>query len=310
MREVVKDNFYYLTSFEMYLLTEKRISQNTFVAYRKDVEQLLSFLNENKQTLLSCGKPQLKKFLRTLKNNGISAKSLSRKISSLKLFFSFLHERFDFVNKASSLIFPKVEQRFPVYLTEEELQKLFDAANKDNSYRGIRNKVMLSLLYATGMRVSEMVNITINHLHFDTGFVTIVGKGSKERMVPIPQNVQELLRFYIDTIYKKLLPKNIDVLTNQAQYLFPVVYKQKIKPLSRQLFWVALKKIIAKSDITKNISPHTLRHSLATHLLKKGANIRLLQVLLGHEQLTTVQIYTHLENSKLRDEYDKKHPRA
>lgn len=294
----------------MYLLTEKRISQNTFVAYRKDIEQLLSFLAENKQTLLSCGKPQLKKFLRTLKNNGISAKSLSRKISSLKLFFSFLNERFDFVNKASSLIFPKVEQRLPVYLTEEELQVLFDAANKDNSYRGIRNKVMLSLLYATGMRVSEMVNITINHIHFDTGFVTIVGKGSKERMVPIPQNIQELLRFYIDTIYKKLLPKNVDLSTNQTQYLFPVVYKQKIKPLSRQLFWGALKKIIAKSGIAKKISPHTLRHSLATHLLKKGVNIRLLQVLLGHEQLTTVQIYTHLENSKLRDEYDKKHPRA
>lgn len=304
----MKENFYYLTHFEMFLLTEKRTSQNTFAAYRKDIEQLLNFLNENKQTLSNCGKPQLKKFLRVLKNRNLSAKTISRKISSLKLFFSFLQDRFEFENKASSLIFPKIEKKLPVYLTEHELQQVFDAANQNTTYRGIRNKVMLSLLYASGMRVSELVNMTIDKIHFDTGFVSINGKGGKERMVPVPQNVLELLRFYLDTVYKKLLPKKIE--STGKQYLFPVVYQKKVKPISRQLFWVALKKIIAKSVIKKNISPHTLRHSLATHLLKKGVNIRLLQVLLGHEQLTTVQIYTHLEKSQLRDEYDKKHPRA
>ena len=292
----------------MFLLTEKRASQNTFAAYKKDIEQFLVFLKEQKQALKSCGKPQLKKFLRALKNKGISAKTLSRKISSLKLFFSFLHDRFEFQNKASSLIFPKIEKKLPVYLTEKELQMLFDAANKDSSYRGIRNKAMLSLLYASGMRVSELVNLKVNQIRFDTGFVNVEGKGGKERMVPIPQNVTELLKFYIDTVYKKLLPK--DFILEEKIFLFPVVYQKKIKPISRQLFWSILKKIISQSGITKNISPHTLRHSLATHLLKKGANIRLLQVLLGHEQLTTVQVYTHLENSQLRNEYDKKHPRA
>lgn len=304
----MKDNFYYLTHFEMYLLTEKRVSQNTFSAYHKDIEQFLIFLNENKQALQSCGKPQLKKFLRTLKNKGISAKSLARKISSLKLFFSFLHDRFDFQNKATCLSFPKIEKKLPVYLTEEELKKLFDTANKDTSFRGVRNKVMLSLLYASGMRVSELVNMTIDQIHFDTGFVSIQGKGGKERMVPLPQNILELLRFYLDSVYNKLFPKNIDL--GEKKYLFAVVYKQKIKPISRQLFWSTLKKIISKTNIKKNISPHSLRHSLATHLLRKGANIRLLQALLGHEQLTTVQVYTHLEDSQLRDEYDKKHPRA
>jgi len=304
----MKDNFYYLTHFEMFLLTEKRISQNTFSAYRKDIEQFLKFLDKNKKTLKGCGKPQLKKFLRELKTNGISAKSVSRKISSLKLFFSFLHDRFEFENKAASLVFPKVEKKLPVYLTEQELQHLFDAANKDTTYRGVRNKVMISLLYASGMRVSELVNMALSQINFDTGFVSIKGKGDKERMVPIPQNVLELLRFYLDTIYEKLLPKKFS--TEERHYLFPVLYKKKIKPISRQLFWVALKKIIVKSSIKKNISPHSLRHSLATHLLKKGANIRLLQVLLGHEQLTTVQVYTHLEKSQLREEYDKKHPRA
>jgi integrase/recombinase XerD len=303
-----EEDFRYLEQFEMYLLTEKRASQNTFAAYRTDVEQFLVFLKENKQTLKSCGKPQLKKFLRVMKNKGITAKTLSRKISSLKLFFSFLHDRFEFQNKASSLIFPKIEKKLPIYLTEQELQQLFDAANKDSSYRGMRNKVMLSLLYASGMRVSELVNMTVVQILFDTGFVIIHGKGGKERMVPLPQNVLELLRFYLENIYQKLIPK--DFQTTEKKYLFPVVYKKNLKPISRQLFWSTLKKIISKSGIQKNISPHSMRHSLATHLLKKGANIRLLQVLLGHEQLTTVQIYTHLENSELKDEYDKKHPRA
>ena len=195
-------------------------------------------------------------------------------------------------------------------LTEEEIKQLFDTANKDNSYRGIRNKVMLSLLYASGMRVSELVNATLDQIHFDTGFVTIFGKGGKERMVPLPQNVLDLLRFYIDTVYIKFLPKKSNDQTSTKKYLFPVYYKKEIKPISRQQFWSLLKQIILKSGIKKNISPHTLRHSLATHLLKKGANIRLLQVLLGHEQLTTVQVYTHLEDTQLRKEYDKKHPRA
>jgi integrase/recombinase XerD len=306
----------------MFLLTEKRVSQNTFSAYRRDIEQFLKFLKEEKRTLRKCGKPQLKKFLRILKNNGITAKTLARKISSLKLFFSFLHDRFDFDNDAASLASPKIEKRFPVYLTEDEIKILFDAAGKDDTYRGIRNKVMLSLLYAAGMRVSELVNMKLSQIHFDTGFVTIVGKGGKERMVPITQNVIDLLKFYLDIVYEKLLPKGAtlregstlregaNLREEKKIFLFPIVYQKKIKPISRQQFWSILKKLILKAGITKNISPHSLRHSLATHLLKKGANIRLLQVLLGHEQLTTVQVYTHLENSQLKKVYDKKHPRA
>jgi integrase/recombinase XerD len=297
----------FFTHFEMFLLTEKRVSQNTFSAYRRDINQFLQFLSAEKQTLKQCCKSHLKKFLRTLKSQGITAKTLARKISSLKLFFSFLEDRFDVENKAASLVSPKIEKKLPVYLTEEEMKLLFDAAGKDNSYRGVRNKVMLSLLYATGMRVSELVSMKLDQIHFDTAFVTIIGKGNKERMAPVTQNALDLLRFYIDTVHRKLLPGNEK---SKIIFLFPVSYQDKIKPISRQQFWSILKKIISKAGITKNISPHSLRHSLATHLLKKGANIRLLQVLLGHEQLTTVQIYTHLEKSHLRKVYDKKHPRA
>lgn len=302
------DDSDFLTHFEMYLLTEKRASKNTFAAYKKDVEQLLDFLKTIKSDLKKCTKQQLKKFLRHLKDKGVTAKSVSRKISSLKLFFNFLHERFHIVNIATSLIFPKLEKKLPVYLTEEEIRCLFEAANKGNSYKEIRNKVMLSLLYASGIRVSELVNMNIDQIHFDSGFINIVGKGGKERMIPLPQNVLSLLRYYLDTIYTKLLPKEKVMI--KKQYLFPASYNGKTKPISRQLFWNVLKKMIIKAKITKNISPHSLRHSLATHLLEKGASIRSLQILLGHEQLTTVQIYTHLGSSELRKIYDKKHPRA
>lgn len=304
----MKTNKDYFTHFELFLLTEKRVSKNTLVAYRKDVSQFLSFLTDQKQTLKNCSKIQLKKFLQDLKGNGITAKSLARKISALKLFFSFLNTRFEIENKAAPLISPKVEKRLPICLTEDEVKLLFDASGKDNSDRGIRNKVMLSLLYAAGMRVSEMVNMTIDQIHFDTGFVNIIGKGDKERMVPITQNVVDLLRTYVDVVYNKLI--SAELAQEKKKYLFPITYKKKIKPISRQQFWSILKNIIIKAGITKSVSPHSLRHSLATHLLKKGANIRLLQVLLGHEQLTTVQIYTHLENSQLKKVYDKKHPRA
>ncbi len=223
------------------------------------------------------------------------------------MFYSFLTERYKLANVAGVLIFPTVEKRLPNYLSEEEVQQLLAIANKDVSNRGIRNKVMLYLLYASGVRVTELVSLTVEQLHFDSGFVHVVGKGKKERVVPLPKTLLDLLRFYLDHIYPKLLPKQLTIKTN---YLFFSVYKENIKPMSRQFFWQTLRKILLVAGITRKISPHSLRHSLATHLLKNGADIRSLQMLLGHENLSTVQIYTHLGSSQLREEYDKKHPRA
>ena len=315
----------YLTAFETYLLTERRISKNTFFAYKNDIDQLVDFLKLKKVSLERVTKVHLKNFLKFLKNQNLKAKTLSRKISSIKLFFKFLNKRFDIQNRAESLIFPKLEQRLPVYLTEEEIQKLLTAANKDGTAKGIRNKVMIYLLYATGMRVSELVNLTIDQIHFDTGFLRVLGKGNKERLVPLPENVLELLKFYLKNVYYKFLPKgrffkfeedekqkNFILNSNiqEDNYLFITIYRSKAKHLTRQAFWMLLKKILILSGIKKKVSPHSLRHSLATHLLKNGANIRSLQMLLGHEQLATVQIYTHLENSQLRKIYDAKHPRS
>ena len=169
---------------------------------------------------------------------------------------------------------------------------------------------MLYLLYATGMRVTELVSLTIDQIHFDTGFVKLTGKGNKDRVIPLPKNILVLLHYYLDQIYPKMLPKNSASLNKKENYLFAAYYKSACKPISRQSFWIILKKILRKAAIFKNISPHSLRHSLASHLLKNGADIRSLQMLLGHENLSTVQIYTHMGDSELRKIYDKNHPRA
>ncbi|MCF7800063.1 tyrosine recombinase [Candidatus Babeliales bacterium] len=309
MSPAIKNDLDLISHFHTYLLTEKRVSKNTFYAYRKDIEQFILFLSENRINLNSCNKNHLKKYLKCLNDRDLSAKSLSRKISALKVLFKFLEERFDFENKAQGLIFPKLEKKLPIYLTEREIQKLFEIANKDESLKGQRNKIMLYLLYASGMRVSELVALTNDQIHFDTGFIFLTGKGSKERSVPLPINILNLLRYYLDNIYLKLLPEKL-IENTEKKYLFFSVYSSVIKPISRQSFWIILKNILKKAKIYKNVSPHSLRHSLATHLLKNGADIRSLQILLGHENISTVQIYTHLEKKQVREIYDKKHPRA
>jgi integrase/recombinase XerD len=300
----------YYANFQTYLLTEKRVSQNTFLAYKRDIDQFGLFLKQRRVEISSCKKDHLKAFLKDLKDQGLSAKSLSRKISSIKRFFDFLNLKYDVPNISAALTFPKIEKTLPNYLSESELKKLLNAANLDHSIKGQRNKVMLYLLYATGVRVSELVNLTFDQIHFDTGFIQLVGKGNKERSIPLPKNILELLIYYRDQIYPKLIPSGIHIDHKQQNFVFITLHKNQIKHMSRQLFWLALKKILLKSNILKNISPHSLRHSLATHLFEKGADIRSLQLILGHENLATVQIYTHLENKHVRKIYDEKHPRA
>jgi len=304
---VIRSDGTYLAHFETYLLTSKRVSQNTFLAYKQDLNQFLDFLSKKQASIESCKVSDLKEFVKTLKDAELKNKSLARKISSLKQFFIFLENQFQLPNKAENLLIPKIESTLPLYLTSDEVEKLFEATTTDKSMKGIRNQVIIFLLYASGMRVSELINLTVDQVHFDTGFIHLVGKGNKERTVPIPLNILELLRFYLDKVHSKLIP--VSVKDNQ-DYLFPFCREKKVKHLSRQMIFIILKDLVKKANIKKNISPHSLRHSLATHLLKNGANLRTLQTLLGHESISTVQIYTHVETSHLREVYDKKHPRA
>ena len=293
--------------FNAYLLTEKRVAENTFGAYSRDIEQCIRFLYTQGVEPATVSVKDIKSFLHYLKKLNCSARTMSRKISSLKVFFSYLNQQYGFANVAEDLAFPKLEKRLPQYLSEDEVEKLFEVACRDKTPHGARNKVMLYLLYVSGMRITELTKLQLSDIHFDTGLIYVQGKGGKGRMVPIPEQVLTLLKGYIKTITELLVSKKSRYKT---EYLFPVCYGGKSKPISRQAFWIILKQLWAKTGIDRPISPHKLRHSIATHMLKHGADLRSLQMLLGHENLSTVQIYTHVETSYLRKIYDKKHPRS
>lgn len=297
-----------LNKFTTYLLTEKRVSNNTFDAYRRDIQQFVDWLVKSKIAIEQANLVTLKQFLQWLKKEQLGSRSMSRKISSLKAFYNYLSKYLEFDNVARELVFPKLEKRLPSYLSEQEIKCLFETADKETTAHGFRNKIMLYVLYVSGMRISELVELTCSSLHFDTGFITVQGKGGKGRMVPIPAHIMAMLKKYLETAHKNFMQVNTE--KRKTEYVFPVCYGGKVRPITRQAFWTILKQLAKKAGIERPISPHKLRHSLATHMLKNGADLRSLQLLLGHENLSTVQIYTHLETGYLRKVYDKKHPRS
>ncbi len=292
--------------FLTYLLTERRVSSNTFQAYKTDLQQFEHFIKKNNFDISQLTAKEIKLFLHDLKKEQLAARSMARKISTLKAFFSYASQKGLAPDLGNQLIFPKIEKTLPSYLSEQEIESLLQVADRDTSANGKRNKVMLYLLYVSGLRVSELINLTINAIQWDTGFLRVEGKGGKQRMIPLPAPMVVLLKEYVENIH----PNVSDKKKKATDYLFPVLYAKTVRPITRQAFWAILKQLWKKTGITKSISPHQLRHSLATHLLKRGADLRSLQMLLGHENLSTVQIYTHVETSHLRTIYDKKHPRS
>ncbi len=297
-----------ISQFESYLLTEKRVAHNTYAAYKRDVGQFTSYLKGQHVALENVDISHIKAFLQHLHEQQIGARSMARKISSLKALYNYLHDRHQFAHHARDIAIPKLEKKLPVYLSENEIERLLGSTDSDKSDVGIRNKVMVYLLYGSGMRISELVHLKKEAIRFDTGFVAVDGKGGKQRLVPLPEHVLAMMRDYFERVLPRLVTK--DGITHETEYAFPIFYGKKLKAISRQAFWVILKKVAELVGLRDVVSPHRLRHSLATHLLHKGADLRSIQLLLGHEQLSTVQIYTHLDVNHLRDVYDKKHPRS
>lgn len=298
-----------LTQFEAYLLTEKCVALHTFSAYKRDIGQFADFLVVHSIALENSTLDDLKLFLKQLKENDIGARSMARKISSLKVFFSWAYRRFGWKNHAAQLQFPKIEKRLPKYLSETEVERLLATAALDTTLLGKRNNVMVYLLYVTGLRVSELIGLSTSAISYEDGMLRVAGKGGKDRVVPLPEALFPLLREYIEGVRTKLI-QGADAQEHTTDLLFPSMYAGKVRPTTRQTFWMVVRNICRKAGIERAVSPHQLRHSLATHLLKNGANLRSLQLLLGHEYLATVQIYTHVETGYLRTMYDKKHPRS
>lgn len=296
-----------ISSFEIYLLSERRLAKNTVASYLGDLKQLAAFLHKKKlRSLKELSSDILKNYLKHLRvRNQAGPRSMARKISTLKSFFKYLATRHAQTDLASVLVFPKLRQLLPRFLTETEIETLLTHVALDQTALGIRNRVMLTLLYVTGMRISELIELRVQAIHFDDGLISVQGKGDKQRLVPVSHEIIELIKVvYLEQTFPTLTAGYA------TDYLFPAVHNGQIGRLTRQSFWLILKKMAHGAGIERKISPHVLRHSLATHLLKKGANLRLLQVLLGHERLATVQIYTHVDIDYLRKIYDNKHSRS
>ena len=297
-----------IENFKAYLLTERRFSIHTYNGYLTDIKQFLIFCSEYKIDLKTINTGHCSLFLTFLYEKKNSIRTVGRKIASLKLWFSYLIERQIIAhNPSKHLISPKPEKVLPHFLTESEIHSLLSIYQNSDDVFEKRNGMIITFLYATGMRISELASLKIGNVCFDQGVVRIQGKGNKERIIPIPQSVIVKLKEYCTDVYPLLTKECIN---NYQDPLFPLLYKKKIKNFSRQSLWHIVKKACAISGISKNISPHQLRHSLATHLLKNGFDLRSIQLLLGHESIATVEIYTHIETSRKRVIYDKKHPRS
>jgi integrase/recombinase XerD len=301
----------YIIAFEAHLITERRLTYNTIIAYKKDIEQFVQYLKTTSKTVQNTTIADLHGFLQAIYDQRCKARTIARKVASLKTFFSFLAEKYGFTNVAGTLATPKCEATLPRYLSEAEIQKLIEVASAEKGPYALRNRLILLFLYSTGMRISELLGLRTVDVRLDSRTVLVNGKGNKQRIVPIPEELIPILTDYVTALARAYEEATIIMRsTRTPDYLFPSHYGASKKPLSRQAFWQILRKLCARAGINRDVSPHQLRHSLATHLLQRGADLRSLQLLLGHETLSTIHVYTHLDTSNLRDIYNKKHLRS
>lgn len=289
-----------LNEFIDYIYIEKKLSDNTKTAYEHDLTEYIEYLREKK--IISSEdikKEDIINYIECLSKD-ISSRSINRKIVSIKSFHKFMvRDNIIRSNVTSDIDSPKIGKHLPKVLSIEEINQLLDITPKTPF--DYRNKAMLELMYATGLRVSELVNLRLEDINLEMAIVTCMGKGSKERMIPLGDIAVHYLTNYIRLYRSSLLKKtqtNILFLNNHG------------KPLTRQGFFITLKAIAREKGIKKDFSPHTLRHSFATHLIEYGADLRSVQELLGHADISTTQIYTHLAQNKIKKDYDKFHPRS
>ncbi len=292
----------YVNEFINYLAVERGLAQNTLESYGRDLRQFHTFLqnsqldflrNSNRDTILS--------YLNSLQVKGRAVSTISRNLAAIKSFYQYLvRERHIEKDPAVNLESPKLEKKLPKILSITEVEELLKQPNTFQP-TGLRDKAMLELLYATGIRVSELICLNISDVNLDMGYIKCYGKGAKERIVPLGSIAAKCVQEYISKGRTKL------VRTYEEPSLFVNHHGNR---LTRQGFWKIIKKYALEANITKEITPHTLRHSFATHLLENGADLRSVQEMLGHADISTTQIYTHVTKNHLKEVYDKTHPRA
>ena len=296
---------YELNEFKNYLKLERSLSKNSIDAYLLDIRKLTSFISENHSTSLSIENINvsiIESFIKYLFKSECSTYSQARTVSGLKSFFNYLllEEKID-INPMELIDAPKLVRKLPETLSIQEIETIIDAIDLDNK-EGMRNKAILETLYSCGLRVSELVNLKVQNLFLDIGFIKVLGKGLKERLVPIGTKAAECI-----SLYMKVYRTNINISEGFEGYLF---INRRGKNLTRNMIFIIVKDLAKKAGLNKNISPHTFRHSFATHLIEGGADLRAVQEMLGHESITTTEIYTHLNKDYLKEVVNKFHPRS
>lgn len=289
-----------IKKYQQYLKLEKSLSKNTLDAYMTDLSKLLNFLQAENTRVLDVCLNDLERFSAGLHDIGIHPRSQARIISGIKSFFHFLIMA-DYIEADPSELLegPKIGFKIPEVLTVEEIDTIISAIDLSKN-EGQRNRAMLETLYSCGLRVSELTNLKLSDLYFDEGFIKVEGKGSKQRLVPIsPRAIKEIQLYFIDRNRGKI----------KKEYEDFVFLARWGKNISRIMVFHLIKELAQISGITKNINPHTFRHSFATHLLEGGANLRAIQCMLGHESIATTEIYTHIDRNMLRSEIIEHHPR-
>jgi len=290
-----------LDRFYQYMVVERRLADNTVESYSRDLSRFLDYHEALGLPFADATRLELLTFLNKQREQGLSSRSLARMLSCIKTFFYFLvSERLIEKNPFFDMQSPKIGGKLPCILSRDEVVALLNAPDTETSL-GLRDKAMLELLYATGVRVSELLSLGFNTINLDAGFVIVVGKGSKERIVPLGMEAIARVRHYIEDGRKHLAG------SGKSTLLF---LNRSGGRLSRQGFWKLIKKYCLVAGIVKDVSPHTLRHSFATHLLEGGADLRSVQLMLGHADIVTTQIYTHIAQDSLRKLHDKYHPRG
>ena len=296
---------YEVNEFKNYLKLERSLSNNSIDAYLLDIRKLTSFISENYSTSLSIENINvsiIESFIKYLFKSESSTYSQARIVSGLKSFFNYLllEEKID-INPMELIDAPKLVRKLPETLSIQEIEIIIDAVDLD-SKEGMRNKAILETLYSCGLRVSELVNLKVQNLFLDIGFIKVLGKGMKERLVPIGTKAAECISLYMNE-YRT----HINISVGFEGYLF---INRRGKNLTRNMIFIIVKDLVKKAGLNKNISPHTFRHSFATHLIEGGTDLRAVQEMLGHESITTTEIYTHLNKNYLKEVVNKFHPRS
>ncbi len=294
-----------LQEFLNFLRIERNLSANTVAAYSNDLRRYLDFLRSRFEVgeFLQIHPTHVFALLVELNNSGLSARTSARNLTAIRMFHQFLiREDYVETNPAANLTFPKIGRYLPDTLRPDEVVRILDQPDPGTP-KGIRDKAMLEFLYATGVRVSELLDLTLSQLFFDHGFVRVIGKGRKERVVPIGMHAIAATNSYLQTARGTLVRKG------KSQSQNRLFVNLRGRPMSRMGFWKILRHYVDSAGVVRRVSPHTFRHSFATHLLEGGADLRAVQEMLGHSDISTTQIYTHIDREYLKEVHRSFHPR-